>query len=118
MKVYTPGFHAHLFNTNTLTLADQETDSAAAFAHAEWHLSDSLKFITGLRYTWEEKSDVGGTIDLVPFAPGSCLSGCVATCQIAAVNETITDRNWSWKVGFDWKTDENTLIYINASAKA
>jgi iron complex outermembrane receptor protein len=115
VKVYTPGFHQHLFNTNTLTFADQESDSAAAFAHAEWHLSDSLKFITGLRYTWEEKSDVGGTIDLVPFAPGSALSGCVATCQIAGVNETITDRNWSWKVGFDWKTDENTLIYINAS---
>lgn len=115
VTVYTPGFHANLFNTNTLTLADQETDSAAAFAHAEWTLTDTLKFVTGLRYTWEEKSDVGGTIDLVPFAPGSALSGCVATCTLTAINATITDRNWSWKVGFDWKPDENTLIYLNAS---
>lgn len=115
VKVHTPGFHAHLFNTNTLTLADQETDSAAAFAHAEWVLTDSLKFVTGLRYTWEEKTNVGGTIDLVPFAPGSFLSGCVATCQISSVDATITDYNWSWKVGFDWRADENTLVYVNAS---
>ncbi len=115
VTVNTPGFHADLFNTNTLTLADQETDSAAAFAHAEWVLTDQLKFVTGLRYTWEEKSDVGGTIDLVPFAPGSFLSGCVTTCQLSSVNTTITDRNWSWKVGFDWKPDDNTLIYLNAS---
>jgi iron complex outermembrane receptor protein len=115
VNVYTPGFHGSLFNTNTLTLADQETDSAAAFAHAEWILSDTLKFITGLRYTWEEKSNVGGTIDLVPFAPGSFLSGCVTTCQLSSVDTTITDYNWSWKIGFDWKPDDNTLVYVNAS---
>jgi iron complex outermembrane receptor protein len=130
VTVNTPGFHSGLFNTNSLTFADQETDSAAAFAHAEWALSDQLKFITGLRYTWEEKSDVGGTIDLNDLfgtffgtpAPGfgSCLLSPTCTppagaVQLAAVDTTITDRNWSWKVGLDWKVDENTLIYANAS---
>ena len=98
-------------------MADQETDSAAAFAHAEWRLTDQLKFVTGLRYTWEEKSDVGGTIDLRRrFAPGKLRSPAASRpASSSGVDATITDRNWSWKVGFDWKPDENTLIYINAS---
>lgn len=130
VTVHTPGFHDDLFNTQTLTFADQETDSAAAFAHIEWILTDQLKLVTGLRYTWEEKSDVGGTIDVNNLyntffgapAPGfgSCLLSPTCTpapgaVTLAGVDTTISDTNWSWRIGLNWKTDEHTLLYASAS---
>ena len=62
-----PGGHEDLFVTRTLVTADQDTKSAAGFAHGEWHLTDSLDLVTGLRYTWEERQYAGGTTDLNPY---------------------------------------------------
>ena len=59
----TPGGHEDLFVDATLINADQDTKSAAGFANGEWHLTDSLDLVTGLRYTWEERHYVGGTTD-------------------------------------------------------
>ena len=50
-----PGDHDDLFATRTLVTADQDTKSAAAFANGEWHLTDTLDLVTGLRYTWEDR---------------------------------------------------------------
>ena len=44
-----------LFFTILSTDWRQRTQSAAAFGHVEWPLSDALSLVTGLRYTWEEK---------------------------------------------------------------
>jgi len=118
VRVFNPGFLEDLFNTRSLSFADQKTSSAAAFAHGEWKLSDRLSLVTGLRYTWEEKSDVGGTDDLVALCPGSALTGApcgVPPIRIASVDAKISDTNWSWKLGLNFKPDPLTLLYASAS---
>lgn len=118
VRVYNPGYLDDLLNTETFSTADQQTKSAAIFAHGEWALADTLSLVTGLRYTWEEKSDVGGTDDLVPLCPGSALS--MAPCgsppvRIASVDDKIEDTNWSWKLGLNWKLNPMSLVYASAS---
>ncbi|OYU74471.1 MAG: TonB-dependent receptor, partial [Alphaproteobacteria bacterium PA3] len=107
-----------LFNTTTFTFSDQETETAAAFVNGEWRLTDNLDLITGARYTWERRSNVGGTRDLVSQAPGSALTGApfgTPPIPLAVVNDTISDRNWSYKLGLNWSIDADTLAYASVS---
>lgn len=118
VKVTTPGFLEDLFNTRTMSVADQSTDSLAAFAHGEWKLGERLSLVTGLRYTWEEKSNRAGAVDLVALCPGSALT--LAPCgagpiPLSSVDQTIDDTNWSWKLGLNFKADPLTLFYASAS---
>ncbi len=107
-----------LFNTTTLTFSDQVSRSAAVFGNLEYDLAPDVSLIAGLRYTWEEKDNVGGDYDLVPNCPASFLS--MVPCGsppvlLASVDETISDRNWSWKLGLNWKPDPLTLVYASVS---
>jgi iron complex outermembrane receptor protein len=107
-----------LFNTTTLTYSNQTSKSAAAFGNIEYKLGGDVSLVAGLRYTWEEKANVGGDYDLVPNCPGSFLS--LAPCGsppvlLASVDETISDRNWSWKLGLNWKPSPLTLVYASVS---
>ena len=107
-----------LFNTTTLTFSNQTSKSAAAFGNIEYRLVPTLSLVAGLRYTWEEKADVGATIDLVSQAPGSGLT--MATfgtppIPLAVVDTTIDDTNWSWKIGLNWKPDPTLLVYGSVS---
>ncbi|OAO00345.1 TonB-dependent receptor [Sphingomonadales bacterium EhC05] len=107
-----------LLNTTTFSFSDQESESAAIFANAEWAVSDALSLITGLRYTDENRSNVGGTTDLVSLAPASFLSMAPFGSDpvpIAVSNDTISDTNWSWKLGLNWEAGDDTLIYASAT---
>lgn len=107
-----------LFNTTTLTFSNQTSKSAAVFGNLEYKLDGDVSLVTGLRYTWEEKANEGGDYDLVPNCPASFLT--FAPCGsppvlLASVDETISDTNWSWKLGLNWKPDPLTLIYASVS---
>lgn len=107
-----------LFNTTTFTFANQLTKTAAAFANGEWKLTDTLRLITGIRYTDERRSNVGGTRDLVSRAPGSALTNApfgTPPISLASVNASISDQNWSWKLGLNYKPSSRTLIYASAA---
>lgn len=107
-----------LFNTTTLTFSNQTSKSAAVFGNLEYKLGGDVSLVTGLRYTWEEKANVGGDYDLVPNCPASFLTlvPCGAPpVLLASVDETISDTNWSWKLGLNWKPDPLTLIYASVS---
>lgn len=107
-----------LFNTTTFTSSEQETETAAAFVNGEWRLTDKLDLITGVRYTWEQRSNVGGTRDLVSQAPGSALTGApfgTPPIPLAVIDDTISDRNWSYKLGLNWNIDDDTLAYASIS---
>lgn len=107
-----------LFNTTTFTVSDQKTESAAAFANGEWALTDSLDLVTGVRYTWERRSNVGSTIDLVSQAPGSFLTLAPFGSEpvpLAVVDDSISDRNWSYKLGLNWNVGADTLVYASVS---
>lgn len=107
-----------LFNTRLYTFADQTSKSAAAFGNIEHELTSNLNLVAGLRYTWEEKRNAGFDRDLVPSCPASFLSltPCGAgPVTLAAVDAKIDDRNWSWKVGLNWKPAPLTLVYASVS---
>lgn len=107
-----------LLNTRLYTFADQTSKSAAVFGNVEHRLSSTLSLVAGLRYTWEEKRNAGYDIDLVPACPASFLSltPCGAgPVTLASIDSSIDDRNWSWKVGLNWKPTPLTLIYGSVS---
>lgn len=107
-----------LFNTTTYTSSDQRSKSGAVFANGEWTLADKLNLVTGLRYTSESRTNVGGTTDLVSLAPGSALTGAPfgsPPIPIAVSNAKISDTNWSWKLGLNWKPSTQVLVYVSAT---
>jgi iron complex outermembrane receptor protein len=107
-----------LFNTTTFTSSDQRSKSGAAFANGEWRIADALKLVTGLRYTSERRTNIGGTTDLVSLAPGSFLTGAPfgsPPIPLAVSNAKITDTNWSWKLGLNWKPTSQMLVFASAT---
>lgn len=113
-----PGFLQDLFNTTTYSFGKQETQSAALFGNGEWTLSPTLSLVAGLRYTWEEKAYQGGTDDLVSLCPGSALSGApcgAGPIRLSFIDETISDTNWSYKLGLNWKPMDDLLVYASVS---
>ena len=54
---------------------DVDTESYAAFLHADFEITDRLSLIAGGRYTEEDKSFIGGQADLNGF--GYKISGCI-----------------------------------------
>ena len=118
VKMTYDGSLQDLFNTKLLTFTDQTAKSAAAFGNLEWRFAQDLSLIAGLRYTWEEKANVGGDLDLVPNCPASFLSmvPCGAgPVTLAFIDTTIDDTNWSWKLGLNWKPNPLTLVYGSIS---
>ncbi len=118
VKMTYDGSLQDLFNTKTLTFTDQTAKSAALFGNVEWKLAPTLSAVAGLRYTWEQKANVGGDLDLVPNCPASFLSlvPCGAgPVTLAHVDAKISDRNWSWKLGLNWKPNPFTLVYGSVS---
>ncbi len=107
-----------LLNTTTFTFSDQKTTSAALFANAEWSLSETLSVVTGLRYTDEERSNMGGTTDLVSRPPASFLTLVPfgsPPIPLAVSNAEISDTNWSWKLGLNWTPSDDTLLFASAT---
>jgi iron complex outermembrane recepter protein len=115
VTVFTPGDHRDFFVTQTLVEADQETDAAAVFLHADWRLSERLKLITGVRYTEEERSYVGGTRDLNPLGFSALCGGCALPYQLTFTDTSIEDENVTWKIGLDFKPTDQSLIYASIS---
>jgi iron complex outermembrane receptor protein len=115
---YSPGYLRDLFNTDVLITADQETKSAAVFGQVDWRLTDRLKLVTGLRYTREDRSYVGGTRDLNAYgfsflclALGLCAPGQPGQFQVSFADDSIRDNNWSWRAGLNYKPNDDTLVY-------
>lgn len=107
-----------LFNTTTLTEWDQNSSSAAVFGNLDHDLTETLSLVAGLRYTSEERSNRGATLDLVSQVPGSALTGApfgTPPIPLATVDASIDDTNWSWKLGLDWEAFDNGLIYASVS---
>lgn len=107
-----------LFNTTSFTSSDQRSKSGAVFANGEWRLADQLTLVTGLRYTTENRTNVGGTTDLVSRPPASFLTMAPfgsPPIPIAVSNAKISDTNWSWKLGLNWKPSPQMLVYASAT---
>jgi outer membrane receptor protein involved in Fe transport len=119
----------------------QETDTYAAFGHAEYPILDNLIAVAGVRYTKSDKTggtcgnDGGdGTWAVVSFTlqqafgspspvlvpPGTCAStGPPPTFNPPPGGDLffsdLNQHNTSWQVGLNYHPWEDTLLYVNVS---
>ena len=128
LDVEAAGFNFDLFSTQY----NQETTTAAIFAHTEYQLTDTLSVNVGARYTDDERKiidsctyDVDGTLanffteavfgGLVQYNQGDCVTLNPATFESLPYNETISATNLTGKLGLDWRPSDNTLVYGHVS---
>lgn len=107
-----------MFRANTFTSWDQNARSSALFGNLEYALSPSLSLVAGMRHTWEEKENLGYTDDLANICPSSLLSGALCgrgPVRLASIDAKISDRNWSWRLGLNWRPVEDILVYGSIS---
>jgi iron complex outermembrane receptor protein len=104
---YTPGTLVDFIGLDTFIESLQKTNSAALFGQAKWHLTDEINLTTGLRYTYEDRSYVGGTDFVVP--------GLGFHIPLTHQDDKIFSRNLSFRLGLDWKPDEDRLFYVSLS---
>lgn len=94
----------------------QTTRSLAAFANAEYALTDSVTLIGGIRYTDERRSFDGRTVVLndghVIGAPGVPFNPEIV---LASNNQSVAFHNVSWKAGVNFNAARDVLIYANVS---
>lgn len=127
-------FGAFLGINEITTDSVQDTESIAAFAHAEWSFSEEFKLTVGGRYTEEDREWTGCTYDtgegsLSAFWNGAFgLSGDAALqpgdCAIlddiptspnffgfGVFNDTISTNKWMWKATLDYSPTDDVLLY-------
>jgi iron complex outermembrane receptor protein len=99
-------------NSSVIT-ADQDTESAALFANMDWKLAafapglEAFTVTTGLRYTDETRDYVGGT------TWNATVPGLIDN---TSEDSSISDDNWSWKAGLNYKPAPAQLLYANVSS--
>ena len=105
ITVYTVGHHEDAIPTETSLIDDKQgTRSAAAFANMDWKLSERLSLTTGLRYTTESRDFDGGSHWSVEI-PNNIMNNHAVM--------TISDKNWSYKLGLNFAPTHSSLIYAN-----
>jgi iron complex outermembrane receptor protein len=91
-----------LFNENI----HQSTQTAAAFVHAEYAVSDTVKLIAGLRETR----------DNVSFTYSSGVNNPAGNpAPVPFFHDSLTSDGLSGKLGIDYTIDKNVMLYADAS---
>ena len=94
-------FGASVADYSTLT-----TKTAAVFGQLEYALSSEIKLIGGLRETWVERD--------FDYAEVSTPTGGTGTTAFAG-NNTLSQSDWSGKIGINYTPAANLLVYGNIS---
>ena len=107
------------------TFSSQETVSAAVFTHNEVQISDALKGVAGLRYTWEKRNFTSRQFFAFTPPGGPVLREIVCSfCDLGLLPSTTDDprikdkiltRKASFRVGIEYTPTENSLIFANVS---
>jgi len=103
-----------LFLTDLFWTVDQKTTTAAAFVNADWNVSEAVRISTGLRYSWEEKEFSGGTTD-VNTNGTSLIIGGPGSFALSDVDDKIDESQLSWRVGVDYRPNDDWLLYGNVA---
>lgn len=106
----------------------QTVASKAAFGQATWHVSDSFRLTGGLRYTKDEKENIGGRgwgwqgygnpdVPQIPIAPGTIPSNENGFgFGISGINDGKYDHGQlTWLARADFDIAENFLFYGSVS---
>jgi iron complex outermembrane receptor protein len=117
-----PEQYRTLMDTNSLT------HSAAAFGQTELDLTDRLKLITGLRFTYEEKEYLRAVSYNIPRVPSvdslvsvgriNPTNGRPAMRYLRADSTVPLQADWrnvTWKVGLNYQLAPGSMLYGNVS---
>ena len=84
---------------HTATATGTTIKSDAAFGNLTYHLTDQLGLIGGVRYTHE---------DLTDFTSANLIPPALTPAQYGS----LTDNNWSWRLGAQYKIDPELTSYF------
>jgi len=87
------------------TMYEQDTTALALFGHTEWSLNDQWNLIFGLRYTDEERK----------FKADSAIGVPILITGLSAVDLKISESNVSGKVGLEYFTQNDSMVYGSIS---
>jgi iron complex outermembrane receptor protein len=93
-----------------------ETTSKSVFAHAEFHLTDTLNIVAGLRYTDDKKTytfsrrNTDGTIPAgIPFNVNFLLAG------LEGQSATYTGDRLDYRIGANFHVTPDVMVYAQVS---
>jgi outer membrane receptor protein involved in Fe transport len=100
----------------TATNFIQTQESEGLFAHAETHLSRQWTLVTGLRYSRDEVSFDGKTIDptgLLTYAANNFTGPIIPNTVLAALDESRWNQNVSYRVEPDYHLNDKVMLYAS-----
>lgn len=92
----------------------QREQSAGIYANADTHLTSRLTLVTGMRYSHDVASFDGVTIDptgLLTYAANGFTGPVIPNTVLAALNESRTNKNISYRVGLNYQVAPRILLY-------
>lgn len=92
----------------------QRQHSAGIYANADTHLSRRWTLVTGLRYSRDTASFDGSTVDptgLLTYAANNFSGPIVPDTVLAALHESRTNQNLSYRVEVDFHLQARALLY-------
>ena len=120
-------------------ISNVDSKNASLFANGEYHLSDTLSVLAGVRYTQSDQhmtactegsaplaayingaaaqlsGAFGGAVP-TPVAAGQCITfGPAPNFQPGLQLNTLNQSNVPWRVGMDWTPFERQLFYVTIS---
>jgi iron complex outermembrane receptor protein len=102
----------------TATNFIQTQQSAGLYAHAETHLSNRWTLVTGLRYSRDEVSFDGATIDptgLLTYSANNFTGPIVPDTVLAALDESRWNQNVSYRIEPDFHLTDKVLLYASVA---
>jgi iron complex outermembrane receptor protein len=102
----------------TATNFIQTQQSEGLYAHAETHLSTRWTLVTGVRYSRDEASFDGVTIDptgLLTFAANNFTGLIVPNTVLAALDESRSSQNISYRLEPDLHLTDKVLLYASVA---
>jgi iron complex outermembrane recepter protein len=98
----------------TATNFIQREESTGVYANAETHLSSRWTLVTGVRYSHDEASFDGVTLDptgLLTYAANGFTGPIIPNTVLAALDESRWNQNVSWRLGLDYHLTDRVLLY-------
>lgn len=102
----------------TATNFIQTQQSEGLYAHAETHLSNRWTLVTGLRYSRDEASFAGVTLDptgLLTFAANHFTGPIIPDTVLAALDESRSSQNVSYRLEPDFHLTDKILLYASVA---
>lgn len=106
---------------NNYSKYNQKVDALAAFLHIENQLTDEIRLISGIRYSWEQTKLTGGTFtgeglqEINGEEQPVTITGAASLASDTVDGGRRTDENVTYKMGVEWKPQDNILYYGSIS---